>query len=106
MAVEGLAMLHHATLWSSLWLNLAINSNRTENGSGNITEATLYGQWNITIKSEGSFTVQVLGYSELIISTQIFTTGPNGGEGIGDQKPLESTNSWTSLNEPIELRKP
>ena len=56
----------------------------------NITENTLYGQWRISIESEGFFTVKVLGNSELIISTQTFTSGPNGGEDIGDPKPLES----------------
>ena len=67
-----------------------VNSTTLYTATINITEATLYGQWNITIESEGSITIQVLGYSELIISIQIFTTGPNGGEDIGDPKPLES----------------
>lgn len=55
----------------------------------NITEVTLYGQWRITIESQGFFNIQVLGNSELIVSTHLFTNGPNNASDIGDVKPLQ-----------------
>lgn len=55
-----------------------------------ITGNTSYGQWVIRIKSQGFFDVQVLANSQLIISTHVFTSSPNGGGDIDDLKPLES----------------
>jgi len=62
----------------------------------NTTEVTLRGQWRIGLESQGFFTIQVLGNSELIISTHIFTNSLNGDD-IDDVKPLESkvTKSFT-----------
>ena len=67
-----------------------VNSSTLYIATINTTDNTLYGQWRIAIESEGFFTVQVLGNSELLTSTQIFTIGLNGSEDIGDPKPLES----------------
>ena len=68
----------------------SVNSTTLYIATINTTEDALYGQWRIAIEFEGFFAFEVLGNSELIISTQIFTSSPNGSEDIGDPKPLES----------------
>ena len=76
----------------------SLNTDTSYIATINITEDTLYGLWEITIESRGSFTVQVLGNSELIISTHIFSSNPNGGRDIDDPKPLESKNSIDNIS--------
>ena len=68
----------------------SLNTDTSYIATINITEDALCGPWGITIESQGSFTVQVSGNSELIISTRIFSSNPNGGRDIDDTKPLES----------------
>ena len=71
----------------------SLNTDTSYIATINITEDALYGIWRITIESQGSFTIQILGNSELIISTHIFSSNPNGSRDIDDPKPLESKNS-------------
>ena len=70
----------------------SLNTDTSYIATINISGDALYGPWEITVESQGSFTVQVLGNSELIISTHIFSNTPNGGRDIDDPKPLESKN--------------
>lgn len=54
----------------------------------NIDDPVLYGQWTITIASQGSYCIRVLGDGELTFVTDIITTHPNTTDDINDLKPL------------------
>lgn len=54
----------------------------------NITDPTLYGQWTISLMSQGSYCIQILGDGELTFSTEVITTHPNTTDDINDLKPL------------------
>ena len=69
--------------------SISLDSDTAYIATINITEDALYGQWRIIIDSQESFSVQILGNSGLVISTQLFTSNSNGGGNIDDTKPLE-----------------
>ena len=55
----------------------------------NTTDSAFYGQWTITLSSQGSYSIQVLGDGELIFLSEIITVRPSAAaDDINDLKPL------------------
>ena len=57
----------------------------------NVTDDSLRGEWTVMIQSEGSYSIQVFGSSELIFSENLFTIDSSGASRFReiDGKPLQ-----------------
>jgi len=64
----------------------------------NITDASLFGQWTITLTSLGPFSIHVMGDSELMFISELVYTNPSGMDEINDLKPLVGKGSETSCS--------
>ena len=64
----------------------------------NITDASLSGQWTITLTSQGSYSVHVMGNSELMFTSELIYTNPSGMDEINDLKPLAGKISESVLS--------
>ena len=73
--------------------SISLDSNTTYVATiNNITEAALYGEWRLTVQSQGSYSVLIRDLSTLIVSTDIvtFRTDSNyENYDVADLKPLE-----------------
>ena len=54
----------------------------------NTTDSTLSGRWTISLNSQGSYSIQVLGEGELTFLSDVVTMRPNATDDINDLKPL------------------
>ena len=68
--------------------SLSLESDATYIAVVNITNATLFGQWAITLTFQGPYSIHIVGNSELFIISELVATNPSGRDGINDFKPL------------------
>lgn len=54
----------------------------------NITDASLFGQWTITLTSIAPYSIRVLGDSEIMFTGELVYYNPRGMDEINDFKPL------------------
>ena len=64
-------------------------SNASYIATVNITEPALYGEWWLTVQSQGSYSVLIKEFSQLIIFVDTLTITSNNTYDVVDVKPLE-----------------
>jgi len=68
--------------------SVSVNSSSLYIATVNTTDSTMYGQWTITLTSQGTYSIQVLGDGELTLISKIITANPSNNDDIDDFKPL------------------
>ena len=65
----------------------------------NITDNSLRGKWTITLRSQGSYSIQVLGTTELSFSNELYKIDPTNTYGFSkiDGKPTQGTQYHNSI---------
>ena len=89
------------SLMAMMEYSISLDSNTTYVATINITEVALYGEWKLTVQSQGSYSVLIRDYSTLIISTGILTIRSDSDYGnyeVTDLKPLEGIRSYSELH--------
>ena len=73
--------------------SISLDSNTTYVATvSNVTEAALYGEWRLTVQSQGSYSVLIRDFSRLIVSTDTVTYRTDSNYenyDVADLKPLE-----------------